>query len=537
MAMTPQEEALFNKAREKIQEQQALLKRLTAPAYHLGTVVAVFPDRVVVDTGNQLFELDKADSSLDVRIGQPVDIHPETGQIAKTSAYVAYGATGKVVSVDGDLVQISIPSGTVSTRYSMIGAVGVGDKVVLNSTNNVILHKLPESSQYAFKTQRVLDWSDIGAQDDAKKELISALETPYAEQALYAFFRKDRIKGCLLWGRPGNGKTLLGRACAGSLARLHGKEAQDTGFIYIKGPEILDKYVGESEDRIREAFAFGKAHFRKNGYPAVVFLDEADAILIRRGMRTAAGMEQTIVPMFNAEMDGIEDSGVFVLLATNRADILDPAIIRPGRIDRKIYVAPPTKETAPGIFEIHMRGVPVAKGASGEQLVSATTEALYSDKFPLYVIESQKGKSTFSLGDLASGAMIAGIVERASAIAIDRVVASRVAEGMTAAQLEKLAAKIEKSKTMQDAVNATRPDGLGLTQADFDAALVLMQREQYGMNHFDELREFIETGKLDVRSIETCHNGQIIETKQEERQPEPQTQVMVIPMAKHKYDA
>lgn len=527
MAMTEQEEKLFNKARLKIEEQHALLKRLTAPAYHHGTVVAVFPTRVIVDTGNQLFELDKVESSVAVTVGQPVDIHPETAQIIRTSEYIVYGATGKVIAVEGDLLQINLPSGVVTTKYSMVPGVNVGDKVVMNSTNHVVMVKLPEQSRYAFKTQRVLNWSDIGGQDDAKKEMIAALETPFLQAALYEFFHKDRIKGTLLWGRPGNGKTLLGRAAAGSLARMHGKEAQESGFIYIKGPEILDKYVGETEGQIGEAFDFGAAHFKKYGYPAVLFIDEADAILIRRGMRTASGMEQTIVPMFNARMDGIEDSGVFVILATNRADILDPAIIRPGRIDRRIYVAPPTKENAPSIFDIHMRNVPVAKGTSKEQLITSANELLFdNDKFPLYFLETPKGRSTFGLGSLVSGAIVAGVVERASAIAIDRVIAANITENMTFEQIKKV---VEDVKAC--------PEGLGLTQPDFENALTAMTKEQHGMSHFDELREFIETGKLDVTSIEMCHSGQKVATKPEEPKKPAEPQVMVIPIPKQKYDA
>jgi len=516
MGMTPQEEQLFNKARQKIEEQQDLLKRLTAPAYHLGVVLAVFPNRVVVDTGNQLYELEKVETSLDVKVGQPVDIHPETGQIVKTSEYIAYGSTGKVVAIDGEIIQINIPSGLVSTRYSMVGGINVGDKVVMNSSNHVIMHRLPEQSQYAFKTQSVLNWSDIGGQEEAKAELISALETPFQQSALYKFFHKARIKGCLLWGRPGNGKTLLGRAAAGSIARMHGKEAQESGFIYIKGPEILDKFVGETEQRIGEAFDFGVAHYKKFGYPAVLFLDEADALLIRRGYRTASGMEQTVVPMFNARMDGIEDSGVFVILATNRADILDPAIVRPGRIDRRVYVAAPTKENAPSIFNIHMRNVPVAKGVSKDQLITDTNTMLYNnERYPLYYVDTPKGRSTFGLGSMSSGAIIAGIVERASAIAIDRVISTHITDNMDFDAIVKLVESVKKC-----------PDGLGLTQSDFENALNAVQKEQYGMNHFDELREFIENGKLDVTSIEQCHTGQRVETKREAVRED----VMVIPM-------
>src|SRR5271170_7134400 len=231
MGMTPQEEQLFNKARQKIEEQQGVLKRLTAPAYHVGIVLAVFPNRIVVDTGNQLFEVEKIDSTLDVKVGQPVDIHPETGQIVKTSDFVSYGSTGKVTAIDGDLIQVNIPAGVITTPYSMV-AVNVGDKVVMNSTNHIIMHKLPEASQYAFKTQAILSWSDIGGQEDAKNELISALETPFLQAPLYKFFNKERIKGCLLWGRPGNGKTLLGRAgrvlSPGCTARNHGSPASST---------------------------------------------------------------------------------------------------------------------------------------------------------------------------------------------------------------------------------------------------------------------------------------------------------------------
>jgi len=504
MAMSPQEERILDKAREKIIEQQALLKRLTAPAYHVGTVIAVYDKTIVVNTGNQLFELDKVESSLPVATGQSVDIHPETGQVVRVSEYVTYGAAGSVVQVDGDTIQVSIPSGVVTTNYSAI-VVNVGDQVVLNSTNNVILKKLKqEDSKYAFKTQSVLNWDDIGACEDAKKEMIAALETPYVKKGVFGAFNKKQIKGVLLWGRAGNGKTLLGRAAAGSLARMHGKESADSGFIYIKGPEILNKYVGESESQIRIAFDFGKRHFKKHGYPAVLFVDEADAILMRRGTRTAAGMEMTIVPQFLSEMDGIEDSGVFVLLATNRADTLDPAVIRPGRVDRKIYVAPPTKENAPSIWNIHMRDIPISKGASKDQLIQTTNDMLFSDQFPLYLIDTPNGRRTFSLGNLVSGALIAGIVERASAIAIDR--------------------------------NDDEKNIDGLRQDDFNAALAAVHKEQFGMDPFDELREFIANNKLEgITNIEQCHDG--TKVAQPKLRQESQIAIIPIPSSKRGFDA
>jgi len=513
--MTPQEEALFNRARLKIEEQQALLRQLTAPAWHVGTVVAKFDKRCIVDAAGQLYEVERSDDNDEIfkvlQIGNPVDIHPQTGQIVKASSYIAYGQTGTVIAMQDNIVQINLPQGVVTTEYSMV-PVALGDKVVMNNSNHVILKKLKQDTRYKNNTQSTLDWTDIGAAEDAKRELISSLETPFTHPDVFKFFNKDMVKGALLWGRPGNGKTLLGRAAAGALARMHGKDAVASGFIYIKGPEILDKYVGETEGQIREPFAYGKEHFKKYGYPCVLFIDEADAILIRRGSRTSAGMEQTIVPMFNAEMDGIEDSGVFVLLATNRADILDPAITRPGRIDRKIYVAPPTKLNAPEIWDIHMKRVPMAKGVSKEQVIQATNDALFSEQYPLYYIESAKGRSTFSFGNLVSGAIIAGVVERAASIAIDRNVAAQDADS--------------KSFKLD-----------GLRQEDFNNALTAMQKEQYGMNHFDELREFIETNKLDPTSIEQCHTGQKVNTNKAQT---PQGVVAIpinIPGKKNGYDA
>jgi hypothetical protein len=175
-----------------------------------------------------------------------------------------------------------------------------------------------------------------------------------------------------------------------------------------------------------------------------------------------------------------------------------------------------------------MRNVPVARGTSKEQLIATTNEAFFdNNRFPLYFLETAKGRSTFGLGALASGARIAGVVERASAIAIDRVIAANITENMKFDEIVKLVEDVKKC-----------PDGLGLTQTDFDNALTAMTKEQHGMSHFDELREFIETSKLDVTSIEMCHSGQVVPTKREEEpKPAAEPKMMVIPIPKQKYDA
>src|SRR5271157_1808799 len=232
-SVTPQEEALFKKAGAKIKEQNDVLKELTAPAYHVGCVVELLDKTVIIETNGQLFELERTETAIPVTVGQGVDVHPKTGQIVQVSKYVSYGSTGNVIAVDDGMFQINTPSGVVTTKHTMFPVV-VGDKVVLNSTNQVIMKKIAVDSRYLLKTQRILTWDDVGACSEAKAELREALESPFLNKEIFDAFHKERVKGTLLWGRPGNGKTLLGRAAAGAMARLFGRDAVESGFIYIK---------------------------------------------------------------------------------------------------------------------------------------------------------------------------------------------------------------------------------------------------------------------------------------------------------------
>ena len=477
--MTPKEQEIFAQATKTIKEQQAQLEQLTAPVYQVGTIVEVYEKTAVVDVNNARFECDLVNKTMVIDkswIGCTVNVHPKTGQLVRKSSFVSYGSTATVSQIEKGLIVLNMAQGTFTTAFTQvpIETLSPGDHVVMNSSNVVVMKKLELKSKYASTPQAPLDWKDIGGCTEAKAELRKALELPYTNPQVFEFFHKKRMKGGVLWGRPGNGKTLIGRACAGAIARIHKAESVDTGFIYIKGPEILSKWVGEPEEAVRTLFDHARLHFKKYGYPAIIFVDEADAILTRRGTRTAAGMEQTIVPMFNAEMDGMDDSGAFVLLATNRVEILDPAIIRPGRIDRKFYIGPPTLETAPEVFGIHMRDVPVS-GCDKEQLIKTVTEALFGDKFPLYKLETNKGDRVFNLAHIASGAMIAGLVERATSYAIDR--------------------------------NLDNPKPDGVSVEDFNIALDSVHKEQFGLNHFDELREFVELEKVEVTGIAPCHTA------------------------------
>lgn len=515
--MNETEQQLFDKAVQTIKVQQRALENLTAPSYPVGTVIAVFEKSVLINLNNGLFEAERPAGTDKAWMGKTVEIHPKTGQLVKlASAGFRYGITASVVRISEDFVVLSAAQGQFTVGYSVIptGELTAGDLVALDSTNLVIIRKIEAQSKYAYKTQSPLDWSDVGGCMDAKAELRKALELPFSHSSVFAFFNKKPIKGGLLWGRPGNGKTLIGRCCAGAIARAHGKEGIETGFLYVKGPELLSKWVGDTEEAVRVLFTHARSHFQKHGYPAVIFIDEADALLMRRGMRTASGMEQTVVPMFNAEMDGMDTSGAFVLLATNRADALDPAITRPGRIDRKFYIAPPTKAAAPEVLSIHMRNVPVAADCSKEQLITMANDDFFSDKFPLYKLDTNKGSRIFTLGHLASGAMIAGLVERAVGVAIDRAIVQCPVDGK------------------EEALDGLRPD-------DFAVATTAMHQAEFGMNHYDELKEFIENEKVEVLGITPCHTlAEAGMTSTAAPAPEPmKVMAVAVPSVKRNYDA
>ena len=186
---------------------------------------------------------------------------------------------------------------------------------------------------------------------------------------------------------------------------------------------------GNSEANIRALFSAAREHKEAHGYPAIVFIDEADAIMGKRGMRMHEGMERTIVPMFLAEMDGLEEAGCMVLLATNRPDVLDPAIVRPKRVDRKIHVRRPNREESENIFKIYLKKVPI--GEDIDVLVKASTENLFSDRNGIYIIRTKDGKDRrFGLADLVSGALIDTIVAGASQIALRREIQGSGPEGL-----------------------------------------------------------------------------------------------------------
>ena len=246
-----------------------------------------------------------------------------------------------------------------------------GDKMRLDPRSNLLLEKLPRPEVEDLLLEEVPDisYADIGGLDDQIEQIADAVELPFLHQDLFAEHRLPAPKGILLYGPPGCGKTLIAKAVANSLAK---KVADTIGegkgrsyFINIKGPELLNKYVGETERQIRLVFQRAREK-SEEGWPVIVFFDEMDSMFRTRGSGIRSDMESTIVPQLLAEIDGVEGlRNVIVIGATNREDLIDPAILRPGRLDVKIKIERPNADAATQIFARYLTDeIPIAAGSS-----------------------------------------------------------------------------------------------------------------------------------------------------------------------------
>jgi proteasome ATPase len=340
----------------------------------------------------------------------------------------------------------------------------IGDSVLLDPLLGITLHKNlgTGNSEHTYAKETGVSWEDVGGCEEAKQALKEALIYPITHADLYKKYKRRPSRGMLLHGPPGCGKTYVAKAAATALAAAHKKKFTSTGYLYVKGPSLLNKWVGESEAGVRQLFSFTRAHLKKEGYPCIMCLDEADSILGVRGSNAGnEGMERTIVPMFLAELDGFEDSGCFLLLLTNRPDRLDPAIVRDGRVDRKARVGRPRKVDARDIVEHALEGRPHARECTDQAIA-----AVWDEKHALYKVDAAPVDGGVSLerhvtfGDFITGARLVGLVERATSYAIEREVLG---------------------------------NGSGIRPEDFTKAVDDAVKEERGLDHTADLFEWAET--------------------------------------------
>ncbi len=433
--------------RERIAQLEALVEQLSAEPLLHGSVIAVDKVREVVTVVRSKGEiLDVALPQQDVRIGDIVRLSGQTMQIIDVIPPTAVGETALVRSaVNETSSRVDVSGGVRVVIHSPnIKEVEAGDQVVLDSSGLVVLANLgKDDSVYKLQTLVNVGWDDIGGLASQKRDLREAVESPYYTKGEFAIYGDDACKGILLMGPPGNGKTLLGKAAATAQARLlNSSSAGSRGFFYVKGPEILEKWVGNAEANIRGLFARGRKHAQKSGYPALVFIDEAESILGLRGSGISSDMEKTIVPTFLSEMSGFDDDSVFVILATNRAESLDPAVVRDGRMDLKIMVPRPDQTAALEIALIHLRRAPLVSGFSVTEAADVLVRELFAPDKRYYELQLNGTKHDFTLAGLVSGAMIESAVKRAKTHAKRRDIAARKACGVTESDFVAAAADI-----------------------------------------------------------------------------------------------
>ena len=350
----------------------------------------------------------------------------------------------------------------------------VGDHLLYDARSGYLLEKLPKSEVEELVLEEVPDisYSDIGGLREQIEQIHDAVELPFLHADLFKEHKLRAPKGVLLYGPPGCGKTLIAKAVANSIAKklghLTGKDIRSF-FLHVKGPELLNKYVGESERQVREVFQKAKEK-ADDGYPVIVFFDEMDALFRTRGSGISSDIESTIVPQFLSEIDGVERlRNVIVIGASNRQDLIDPAVLRPGRLDVKIKIDRPDKTAAKDIFskylasdlpwhqdELSRDGGDPIKVA--ERLIGVTVEAMYAlteENQYLEVTYGNGDKETFYFKDFSSGALIEGVVSRAKKYAIKRLLASGE-RGIKAEDLIK--AVRDEFKEHEDLPNTTNPD-------------------------------------------------------------------------------
>ena len=475
----------LQETREHLQGLKEKVEQLSAPPNHYG-----------------IFLNENGDGTIDIDMfgkKQRVNADPDiqTGQLQRGQEVMLNGAFNVVGSRDFDCrgevvkikeildqrrVLISLRADEervveVSERVK-VSDLKFGDAVLLNRVSGILMEKLPKYEIEDLMLEEVPDisFNEIGGQDEQIENIRDAIETPYLYPEEYKEFDLSPPKGILLYGPPGCGKTMMASAIANNLAkRIREKTGRDDVkgyFINVKGPELLNKYVGETERKIREVFQ--KARDKsKEGVPVVIFFDEMDSLFRSRGMGISSDMESTVVPTFLAEIDGIEGlRDVIVIGASNRQDLLDPAVLRPGRLDIKIKVARPgTEEDARDIFSKYLRpDLPIAPETVAkydndpqqaiDHLIQTAVGEMYTatddNKF-IEVTYARGEREMLYFKDFISGAMIRNIVDRAKKSAIKRLIDE--GDGGKGLRLEDIKSAIqEEYKENEDLPNTTNPD-------------------------------------------------------------------------------
>lgn len=473
-------------ALEETREQLAMLRdeveKLTAPPNPFGVLLAVNPEGTVdVFTAGRKMRV-SVEPSIEVKqleVGQElilneafnvVDVRPfsHIGEIVTVKEILSDNRV--VVMAHGDEEQVVDVAGSIDTAL-----IRSGDHVRMDGRSGLIFERIPRRNIEELVLEEVPDitYEQIGGLGDQIEIIRDAVELPYLHKDKFREYDLQAPKGILLYGPPGCGKTLIAKAVANSLAKAvaekEGLDGSLSYFLNIKGPELLNKYVGETERQIRLIFQRAKEKSGE-GVPVIVFFDEMDSLFRTRGTGISSDVESTIVPQLLSELDGVESlKNVIVIGASNREDLIDPAILRPGRLDVKIKISRPDEDAAKKIFSIYIdEQLPFDRdeleesgGSKAEHIAAISTsvvEQMYStsdeNRF-LEVRYANGDKEVLYFKDFASGAMIENIVRRAKKDAIKR----EIAGGSLGLKYDDFEAAVKQEfREHEDLPNTTNPD-------------------------------------------------------------------------------
>ncbi|WP_216823011.1 proteasome ATPase [Aeromicrobium sp. A1-2] len=472
----------LHEARDQIVSLKEEVDRLAQPPTGFGTFLQRNDDESVdVFTGGRKLRVNvsPAVDKLALRKGQEVILNEAMNVVTALD----FELTGEVVSLkeiladnERALVMGNADEERIVRLAESLDGIKLrpGDSLLLDSRSGYVYERIPKSEVEDLVLEEVpdIDYESIGGLRAQIESIRDAVELPYLHPEIFIEHELKPPKGVLLYGPPGCGKTMIAKAVAASLAKKVSERTGEEGrsfFLNIKGPELLNKYVGETERHIRLVFQRAREK-ASEGTPVIVFFDEMDSLFRTRGSGVSSDVENTIVPQLLSEIDGVEGlENVLVIGASNREDMIDPAILRPGRLDVKIKIERPDAESATDIFSKYLTaGLPLHPDDLGEWngdrqacvtgMIQRTVERMYTeseDNQFLEVTYANGDKEVLYFKDFNSGAMIQNIVDRAKKMAIKDLLES----GQRGLRIQHmLQACLDEFKENEDLPNTTNPD-------------------------------------------------------------------------------